>query len=864
MPYYSKSGGGAGLTPAQQAALASNTTKIDAIEADVIQSGAPLVGDTSKLELKDKDGNVEATIDMSPYLVGDGEALFAQDTVAAPLTPTGGKDGDAMFVLRDDNSERVWKRTAGAWAMAQTIVPVSVENLTEPQVTGSPTDPDYQLFGSLSRERLDQWGMSRRVRRVFDEAGAFDFNALGYADRTAVFVRNPDAVNGKPITYGTGGANTLFVTRADGTQQTVTGQDVFTNLQPGEFAVMEKDGTDVRLSILPGERVIYFDNYAQAAAQAASRVPFDGIVIIRNTGEIYTRKTLTNSVAFPADGQENAEWFKVGGGADAVTLTDGATAQVGLLNIGTNLVAPAVVTNGVYQTVDPDGQNYVAYFEQSGAWVAVDGNVPAINPDDVDAWDAAETDIAQGALRKFDTGTEVLIFGRIVDDATADGGTEPDPAKWQDITAVDPNTLTVIDSDAAGGTFLTVYGEPHRIEVTGSTALNLLFPADGGANENLYAEIYNKSTTTVTLNDDNATVIPAGGFAKVVADAGTDGPFVWSSGETEAGGSDLRVEIPVSDSSLVSDQWSVTDVGFDLTTETGRLVLESGLGELEIELPMVAGKTYHSGAIRANEAWQIRSQALAGSSSLRVATGYTAANGGTTTLTRIWHYKTQKEVVDPTLVEVEDADVVLIDVDATNNTFYPFSTGETWADIETNYENIRFDINVSRSGSTNIRSMSAVINPRTFQALASQSGYWITQALSGAAATVNSPSDTDTGFTYRQSNGDAPTSGRMQFRVTGLKKKRTVVRPEDATVQSGYRQLAGANTTRTTITFPQPFATPPDVTIALQWNYNISSNSSLTQRSLVLDGAPTATGFNVRGIGTNALDGVRWIAVERT
>lgn len=284
-----------------------------------------------------------------------------------------------------------------------------------------------------------------------------------------------------------------------------------------------------------------------------------------------------------------------------------------------------------------------------------------------------------------------------------------------------------------------------------------------------------------------------------------------------ADGDNLRVEIPVGDSSIVSANWSVTDVGFDLTSANGgRLVLESGLGELEIELPMVANKTYYSGAIRANEAWQIRSQALAGSSSLRVAAGYTAANGGSTTLTRIWHYKEQKEVVDPNLVEVEDADVVLIDVDASNNTFYSFSTGETWAAIKANYENLRFDINMSRSGTNAIRSNSLIIDTSKFDALVSQPGYWLTSSTIGVAVRVSPPDDTDTGFTYAHSNGDAPTSGRMQFRVTGVKKKRTVVSPDSAElVLTTGSAAAGGNVVLTAVPTTQNGKTLVDASVKI-------------------------------------------------
>lgn len=49
------------------------------------------------------------------------------------------------------------------------------------------------------------------------------------------------------------------------------------------------------------------------------------------------------------------------------------------------------------------------------------------------------------------------------------------------------------------------------------------------------------------------------------------------------------------------------------------------------------------------------------------------------------------------LVEVEENEVSLIDVDASNGTLYTFSTGETWAEVKANYERLIFTGNVSRS-----------------------------------------------------------------------------------------------------------------------------------------------------------------------
>ena len=82
-------------------------------------------------------------------------------------------------------------------------------------------------------------------------------------------------------------------------------------------------------------------------------------------------------------------------------------------------------------------------------------------------------------------------------------------------------------------------------------------------------------------------------------------------------------------------------------------------------------------------------------------------------------------------------------------------------------------------------------------------------------------------------------------------------------VQSGYRQLAGAGSAQTPVTFPDPFPAGGSVSVTadLVWNYDAGSNGTLTERGLVFDGRPSHTGFAVRGVGAvNALDGVQWTA----
>jgi len=200
----------------------------------------------------------------------------------------------------------------------------------------------------------------------------------------------------------------------------------------------------------------------------------------------------------------------------------------------------------------------------------------SINPDDISEWDTAETDIAQGALRKFFDGSSTLILGRIVDDATADGGTGPDGAKWQDVTEQLVDGLTVIDSDASAPTYFALYGKPHakRYSVTGSTDLAILFPSDGGVNVDAHAYVANDGTGTVTIEGKE---IPAGGGAIIQADPDLGGPAVTVIGGSDAPTTNVAslagtVDIDAALSGLPDNQALHFQVGFGdatLTTASG-------------------------------------------------------------------------------------------------------------------------------------------------------------------------------------------------------------------------------------------------------------------------------------------------------
>jgi len=250
---------------------------------------------------------------------------------------------------------------------------------------------------------------------------------------------------------------------------------------------------------------------------------------------------------YPAsDWRRNGELTQYAGGSDVIEFEDAVHSTIvslgrnkrGTINFSyvgpnPNGLSEVRVSNAVAAGVNGsivvsyDGTNESDVFVNGGNplyWTTFTSDTtPALNPDDISDWDAAETDIDQGALRKFFNGGETLIFGRLVDDATADGGAGPDAVKWQDVTALDPNVLNYIDSDAAGGTAFGLFGSPARYVVTGATPVSIAFPSDGGLNENLWAMVFNKGTSTVTIEGK---VINAGEGAIITADGGVAGPLV--------------------------------------------------------------------------------------------------------------------------------------------------------------------------------------------------------------------------------------------------------------------------------------------------------------------------------------------------
>lgn len=298
--------------------------------------------------------------------------ISISNLVSGPGVPGAGLGEDGYYYQQIDaalGTNDIWgPKAGGAWPAQADFKSADPESTTPAQAV-STTGADYTTPRSWATENLDQWGQSRRVQRIFDVSVDFDYPALNYVDRTAVYVRNANAASGISYTYRTDNSISLELRRADGTTQSAVADQHNFNVQPGEIVFGEKDGNVFRASIIPAERVKAFTNYV--TANAFGPMPHDSIVIIRDTGEVWARKTGINNRSFPLDGQENVDWFKVAGGGDEVIYHAAETDewQWGKLNIypnGANLdnaVSPAVQANreALLGTLDLAGTGYVLY-----------------------------------------------------------------------------------------------------------------------------------------------------------------------------------------------------------------------------------------------------------------------------------------------------------------------------------------------------------------------------------------------------------------------------------------------------------------------------------------------------------------------
>ena len=496
----------------------------------------------------------------------------------------------------------------------------------------------------------------------------------------------------------------------------------------------------------------------------------------------------------------------------------------GALRVGQNLyfqdeaigAAPDLPQAGLYSeysvgviqcdAADWDGTQAVkwtlyATVESGGtiAWAKSEAAAGAIDVDSELVWSATETDIPLGAVRTV-PGTPVMLLGRIVDDATADGGGSPDGSKWQDITAQTADSITSVDSDVSAPNFFGVYREDDKeYVVTGATDINMLFPTAGPANDGWTATVYNNSTGTVTIG---STAIPASGGAHVVSSANQQVVSAWgssnsiesdavygsytfaSSGESGFSWTDAEQKNVVGNITNNGAAGHVLSGGVYKVSYSAQKQGNSGAAHVTYYVDGASVTTHIGTTSNSGASFVDIVDASTASKAIRFVRAASSGQGNTQAQLVIEKIRDNISYVDKTeLIEVEDAEVTLIDVDGTNGTTYPFSTGETWAEIKANYERLIVTGNASRSGVNQIRPWSCVIDLGDQADAFSQSGFRM-DFTNDYSVTVyaDAPQDTHTGLTYRQSGGDAPTSGRMQFTVVGVKKRRTVSLPDSVEV----------------------------------------------------------------------------------
>lgn len=245
--------------------------------------------------------------------------------------------------------------------------PVTADPLI-PDSTILSAAPAYMTQGLISVQRMDEHLASRQRKQLFHETGIWDFNALGYPERTVVIVQNTDANTGLVVTYGTGGTNDLQYTRSGGSPATISGQDNFT-LLGGEAAIIERIGTVVCATVFESNKFRWHDTTANAIA--AGPQPHNVLVAVAETDDLWIRRTGT-ATAFT--GVEDADWIRIGSARHVIKATTIAP-EAGKTN-----VYPLAATVGApptprwigdwYETIVGDAA--IHWFSRDGlAWESV-------------------------------------------------------------------------------------------------------------------------------------------------------------------------------------------------------------------------------------------------------------------------------------------------------------------------------------------------------------------------------------------------------------------------------------------------------------------------------------------------------------
>lgn len=145
-------------TDAELAAETAARTAVDALKADKTElHPAVTLGAGSDPALVINGQEITLTL---PSQI---DLTVAEPAVAVP-DPTTATQG-VVYVVASDGA---YVRNAAGDAMLKVADLATVNTLTTVEIT-STTGTDYDVEGLVSARRLDDWGLSRRVQRIFDQ-----------------------------------------------------------------------------------------------------------------------------------------------------------------------------------------------------------------------------------------------------------------------------------------------------------------------------------------------------------------------------------------------------------------------------------------------------------------------------------------------------------------------------------------------------------------------------------------------------------------------------------------------------------------------------------------------------------------------
>ena len=172
------------------------------------------------------------------------------------------------------------------------------------------TGPNYTQQAAPTIAQLDEFFASRLDPTIHQGQTAFDLTALNLSPNMAAIIQNNNSAQVLEITYGTGGAVTINATIDGAPAVPIAGQDTI-DIAGGAVAIVEyKSATVLDMLVITPNRQKQFMTYAAASGQP---LPYGYTAIVVETGELWFRKTGTNSAAWPADGKPNADYGAVTG-----------------------------------------------------------------------------------------------------------------------------------------------------------------------------------------------------------------------------------------------------------------------------------------------------------------------------------------------------------------------------------------------------------------------------------------------------------------------------------------------------------------------------------------------------------------------